>query len=174
MATLSIQGLNVGFATEGGRLHALRDVSLEVGAGRIFGIVGESGCGKSTLINAILGLLADNGRVESGRLLFEGTDLLTLAPREMRALRGPRIATVFQDPMGALNPVLSIGPADDVNIQYRSRAVGPRGKDAPARSRCCARCASPTPKRRLGQLSARILRRHEAAHRHRHGADDGA
>ncbi len=120
MTVLSISNLNVVFSTEDGPLHALKDVSFDVPANRIVGIVGESGCGKSTLINAILGLLADNGHIDGGAIRFEGdTDLTTLGPDAMRDLRGPRIATVFQDPMGALNPVLSVG-AQMVNIQYRS------------------------------------------------------
>ncbi|MEY8841481.1 ATP-binding cassette domain-containing protein, partial [Cribrihabitans sp. XS_ASV171] len=120
MSTLAISGLNVFFSTESGPLHALKDVGFEVPERRIVGIVGESGCGKSTLINAILGLLADNGEVRSGQILFEGTeDLTRLSSRQMQALRGLRIATVFQDPMGALNPVLSVG-RQMINIQYRS------------------------------------------------------
>ena len=94
-------------------------MSFDVPEGRIVGIVGESGCGKSTLINAVLGLLADNGRISGGSIAFEGRDLTSLQPREMQALRGPRIATVFQDPMGALNPVLAIG-RQMRNIQYRA------------------------------------------------------
>ena len=119
MNVLAIHKLNVVFATESGELRALQDVSLDVPERRIVGIVGESGCGKSTLINAILGLLADNGRVESGEILFEGRDLTRLSYQEMQALRGPRISTVFQDPMGALNPVISVGK-QMVHIQYRS------------------------------------------------------
>jgi oligopeptide/dipeptide ABC transporter ATP-binding protein len=120
MSTLNISGLNVFFSTEDGPLHALKDVGFDVPERRIVGIVGESGCGKSTLINAILGLLADNGEIRSGELVFEGKqDLTKLSPREMQDLRGPRISTVFQDPMGALNPVLSVG-RQMINIQYRS------------------------------------------------------
>lgn len=120
MHTLSIDALNVVFSTEDGPLHALKNVSFDVPNQRIVGIVGESGCGKSTLINAILGLLADNGTIASGAIRFEGdTDLVTLDPTGMRALRGERISTVFQDPMGALNPVLSVG-SQMIRIQYRS------------------------------------------------------
>lgn len=120
MSTLSISGLNVYFSTEAGPLHALKDVGFDVPERRIVGIVGESGCGKSTLINAILGLLADNGDIRSGEILFEKTrDLTKLSAREMQDLRGLRISTVFQDPMGALNPVLSVG-RQMTNIQYRS------------------------------------------------------
>ncbi len=120
MTTLAIDKLNVTFSTEDGPLHALKNVSFTVPENRIVGIVGESGCGKSTLINAILGLLADNGSIDSGSILFEGNqDLTTLNRTQMRALRGPRISTVFQDPMGALNPVISVGQ-QMINIQYRS------------------------------------------------------
>lgn len=87
MTVLAIKDLNVSFATEDGDLHALRDVSFTVPERRIVGIVGESGCGKSTLINAILGLLADNGRVDSGSIAFEGTDLAGDDPAQMRDLR---------------------------------------------------------------------------------------
>ena len=120
MTTLAIDALNVTFSTEDGPLHALKDVSFDVPENRIVGIVGESGCGKSTLINAILGLLADNGTIDSGSILFQGQDDLTSLPKSrMRDLRGPQIATVFQDPMGALNPVISVGQ-QMINIQYRS------------------------------------------------------
>ena len=119
MTILQISDLNVHFSTERGDLQALRDVSFDIPEGRIVGIVGESGCGKSTLINAVLGLLADNGRISGGSIAFEGRDITDLPPREMQALRGPRIATVFQDPMGALNPVLAVG-RQMRNIQYRT------------------------------------------------------
>jgi oligopeptide/dipeptide ABC transporter ATP-binding protein len=120
MTVLSVRDLNVAFSTEAGRLHALKDVSFDVPQRRIVGVVGESGCGKTTLINAVLGMLADNASITGGSILFEDTtDLAALGPSAMRALRGQRIATVFQDPMGALNPVLSIG-RQMVDIQYRS------------------------------------------------------
>jgi len=120
MTVLAINDLNVRFSTEGGNLHALRDVSFEVPERRILGIVGESGCGKSTLINAILGLLADNGRIDRGSISFEGHDLTKVDAKTMQDLRGPRISTVFQDPMGALNPVISVGQQMR-NIQYRQK-----------------------------------------------------
>ena len=119
MSALSIQGLSVSFATAEGRFEALRDVSLDVPEGRIVGIVGESGCGKSTLIGAILGLLAENGRIDRGRVMFRDLDLASVSEAELQAIRGPGIATVFQDPMGALNPVFRVG-RQMVNIQYRS------------------------------------------------------
>ena len=118
MSILTISDLNVSFATDHGDLHALRDVSFDIPDRRIVGIVGESGCGKSTLINAILGLLADNGRIDHGSILFQGQDLTSLDDAKMQELRGPHISTVFQDPMGALNPVISVGQQMR-NIQFR-------------------------------------------------------
>ncbi|MFZ1728156.1 MAG: ABC transporter ATP-binding protein [Albidovulum sp.] len=120
MNVLEISDLNVSFSTEEGVVHALKDVSFIVPERRVVGVVGESGCGKSTLINAILGLLAKNGQIDKGTILFEEkSDLTRLGTIEMRALRGMRISTVFQDPMGALNPVISVGQ-QMVNVQYRS------------------------------------------------------
>ena len=118
-ALLAVEGLSVDFRTASGRLHALRDVSIEVPRGKIVGLVGESGCGKSTLVGALLRLLAANVEITAGRIGFDGRDLLGLGPAAMQALRGDRISVVFQDPMTALNPVLSIG-AQMINIQYRA------------------------------------------------------
>ena len=115
---LQIRGLDVAYRSRRGRLRALRQVDLDVPANRIVGIVGESGCGKSTLISAILGLLAPNARIDAGSIAFEGIDLLKATPGDWARIRGPRIATVFQDPMTSLNPVISIA-TQMVDIQYR-------------------------------------------------------
>lgn len=115
---LEIKGLNVEFTTERGRIKALRDVDLAIPQGSIVGVVGESGCGKSTMINSIIGLLAHNATTSSGSIEFEGSDLLQKSERELRDIRGTRISMVFQDPMTALNPVLSIG-TQMIDIQYR-------------------------------------------------------
>jgi oligopeptide/dipeptide ABC transporter ATP-binding protein len=95
-------------------------VSLRVPRNKIVGIVGESGCGKSTLISAALGLLAGNGTVRSGEVLFEGRDILKMSQGDLRAIRGERISMVFQDPMTSLNPVLSVAQLM-TDIQYRHR-----------------------------------------------------
>jgi peptide/nickel transport system ATP-binding protein len=115
---LEINNLNVEFATERGQLRALRNVDLAIPKGSIVGVVGESGCGKSTMINSIIGLLAHNAAVTSGSIEFEGSNLLQKSAREFRDIRGTRISMVFQDPMTALNPVLSIG-TQMIDIQYR-------------------------------------------------------
>jgi oligopeptide/dipeptide ABC transporter ATP-binding protein len=116
---LAIDNLSVEFATTHGVLQALRNVGLRVGEREVVGIVGESGCGKSTLVNAVLGLLATNGRVTSGCISLKGTDLVKLSEPELNHIRGNRMSVVFQDPMTTLNPVLSIG-RQMMDIQYRS------------------------------------------------------
>ena len=109
MSLLSVEDLRVTFSTQRGTVHAVNGVSFQINAGETLGIVGESGCGKSVTSLAILGILARNARVTSGRAVFEGRDLIGLSDRELREIRGRDIAMIFQDPMTSLNPVLTIG-----------------------------------------------------------------
>jgi len=118
---LEVRDLTISFRTPRGLVHALRGVDLTVPRGRIVGIVGESGSGKTTLISAALALLAPNAIIERGRVLFEGRDVLAMTPAELDALRGRRIAMVFQDTMTSLNPVVPIG-SQMVHIQHRDPA----------------------------------------------------
>ncbi|CCH05845.1 ABC transporter ATP-binding protein [Achromobacter xylosoxidans] len=105
MSTLiDIQGLNVAFPGH----QAVNGLDLRIAAGETLALVGESGCGKSTTALALLGLLPRHARA-SGRILFEGRDLLALSERQRCALRGDRIAMIFQEPMTSLNPVLTLG-----------------------------------------------------------------
>lgn len=107
---LEIDGLTVDLPLAGDRAHAVRDVSLRLHRGEILCIVGESGSGKSVTANTIMGLLPpDSLKVRSGRILFDGQDLLTLPEPALRKLRGARIAMIFQEPMTSLNPVMTIG-----------------------------------------------------------------
>jgi oligopeptide transport system ATP-binding protein len=107
---LSVRDLVVRFDTEGGEVHAVNGVTLDVRAGETVGLVGESGSGKSVTSLSIMGLLPrPSGRVVSGEILFDGVDLTHVPERTMRQLRGKDISMVFQDPMSSLNPVLSIG-----------------------------------------------------------------
>ena len=115
---LKINKLNLSFETDRGILKALRDVTVYVPKRSIVGVVGESGCGKSTLIYAIIKLMADNTRYESGQILFKNQDLLSLSLDRIRQIRGKEISMIFQDPMTALNPVHSIG-TQMTDIQYR-------------------------------------------------------
>lgn len=107
---LSVRGLTVAFPTAGGTVVANRAVSLTVTAGETLGIVGESGSGKSVLCRALLGLVASPpAAVRAAEIRFDGRDLQTLTPRQMRALRGQEISMIFQNPMSSLNPVRPIG-----------------------------------------------------------------
>jgi oligopeptide transport system ATP-binding protein len=106
---LAVEDLAVRFWTRRGTVHAVNGISFDIAPGETLGIVGESGCGKSVTALAILGILSGAGRVEAGRALFQGRDLLRLSDRELRRIRGRDIAMIFQDPMTSLNPVLTIG-----------------------------------------------------------------
>ena len=109
MALLSVRDLEVKFKTRRATVHAVRGISFDLDAGQTLGIVGESGCGKSVSSLAMLGILAKNGRVTGGEVLFDGQDLLKLSDARLRAIRGKDVAMIFQDPMTSLNPVLKIG-----------------------------------------------------------------
>src|SRR6187401_1622467 len=92
-----------------GPLVAVDDVSFEIRKGETLGLVGESGSGKSVTAFSIIRLVQDPGRIVSGRVLFQGKDLLALSEDEMRQVRGAGIGFVFQEPMAALNPVMKVG-----------------------------------------------------------------
>jgi oligopeptide transport system ATP-binding protein len=104
---LEVRDLSVKFHTNDGVVYAVNDVSFELGRGQTLGIVGESGSGKSQTVLAMMGLLARNGAA-SGQVLHHGRNLLGLAPAELNAVRGDRIAMIFQDPMTSLNPYLTV------------------------------------------------------------------
>jgi oligopeptide/dipeptide ABC transporter ATP-binding protein len=106
---LDVQDLRIEFPTPRGSVRAADGVSFRVGPGEILGLVGESGCGKSVTTLALLRLVRPPGRIASGRVLFKGRDLTTLPDHEMRALRGGEIAMIFQNPIGALDPVFTVG-----------------------------------------------------------------
>jgi peptide/nickel transport system ATP-binding protein len=106
---LEIQGLNTYFFTRAGVIKAVENLSLRLQKGRVLGLVGESGCGKTVTALSILNLVPYPGKIVSGRILFEGRDLLALSTEELRAIRGARISMIFQEPMTALNPVFTVG-----------------------------------------------------------------
>ena len=112
MATpvLQVRNLTTRFKTERGVVTAVDNISFEVAAGETLAIVGESGSGKSVTSMSILRLIpSPPGRIENGEILFDGKDLLKLSEDEMRAIRGDRIAMIFQDSMSSLNPSITIG-----------------------------------------------------------------
>jgi peptide/nickel transport system ATP-binding protein len=106
---LRVEDLHVEFPTEDGVVHAVDGLSYDVRRGRTLGIVGESGSGKTVSSLTTMGLTRRMGARISGRILFEGRDLLTLSEEEMRKLRGNDIAMVFQDPLSTLHPLYRVG-----------------------------------------------------------------
>ena len=147
---LSVEGLCVTFQTASGEIRAVDDLSLHVAPGEVLGLVGESGSGKSVTLRAIGQLLHGNAKI-TGRVLWKGEDLLTLPPDRLRAVRGAGIGMVFQEPMAALNPVLSIGLQIEESLaahtqlskaQRRARAVELLGL-----------VGIPSPAQRLGQYT---------------------
>jgi peptide/nickel transport system ATP-binding protein len=106
--TLEVRDLCTHFSSHRGTVRAVDGVSFSIGRGKVLGLVGESGSGKSVTGFSIIGLIDPPGRITGGQILFQGRDLAKLSEREMRHLRGNRIAMVFQDPMMTLNPVLRI------------------------------------------------------------------
>jgi ABC-type dipeptide/oligopeptide/nickel transport system ATPase component len=120
---LDVQHLTVTFGRPDAVLTAVDDLSLTIHAGETLGLVGESGSGKSVTALAILRLLQPPGKVTSGRVLFEGGDLLTLSEAEMRSVRGGRISLIFQEPMTALNPTMRVG--DQIAEALTAHGIGP-------------------------------------------------
>ena len=105
---LELQNLHVSYRTPRGTVQAVRGVDLTLQPGEVLAIVGESGCGKSALCKAIMRLLPDNADIE-GRILVNGTDIAPYPEKELQKLRGRLFSMVFQDPMTALNPSMTIG-----------------------------------------------------------------
>jgi peptide/nickel transport system ATP-binding protein len=104
---LSVRDLRVWYGTTRGAVRAVDGVSFELRRGETLGLVGESGCGKSTLGRGVLGLLPDAAKT-AGQVLFQGRDLVTMPKRQLRALRGPQLGLIFQEPMTRLNPLMRI------------------------------------------------------------------
>ncbi len=129
MTLLSVQNLRVTFDTEAGKVEAVRGVSFSLGRERL-GIVGESGSGKTMTGRSVLRLIRPPGRIEADTMVFDGQDLMKLSERQMRALRGPRIAMVMQDPKYSLNPVMKVGAQLMEGLRQRDRlgAVAARAK----------------------------------------------
>ena len=126
-ALLQVQGLRVEFKTRRGKALVLNGVDFEVRAGETLCVVGESGCGKSMTALALLRLIpSPPGRISSGRVMFQGEDLLAASMARMREVRGNRISMIFQEPMTSLNPVLTVG--DQIGESLRLHA----GLDAKA------------------------------------------
>ena len=150
---LDVQDLTVVFDGSRTPVTAVDHVSLQIAAGETLGLVGESGSGKSVTAFSILRLVQPPGRIVSGRVMFEGRDLLALSEPEMRQVRGARISLIFQEPMTALNPVMRVGDQIAEALTVHGLADARRGATR-APSSCSTPCASPI--RRAACATTRI------------------
>ncbi len=149
MALLEVKDLDVRFAVRGGDLTALQGISFSLDRGERLGLVGESGAGKSVAAFSILNLIARPGYIAGGQILYRGRDLAAMSERELRKIRGNRIAMIFQDPMMTLNPVLTIGTQMVEAIQAH-RKTGRKEARAIALDRL-QKVQIPSPGKRLDQ-----------------------
>jgi oligopeptide/dipeptide ABC transporter ATP-binding protein len=149
---LRVDGLRTHYVGFGGSrvVKAVDGVSFSVEAGETFGLVGESGCGKTTTCHSIVRLLAPSARIVAGRIELDGENLLDLSEREMRQVRGRRIASILQDPMASLDPLFSIGNQVGEPAYYHGLLRG-----RPLRRRVGELLAAvriPSPERRLREF----------------------
>src|SRR4051812_46182496 len=115
-AVLSVRDLRVWYGTARGAVRAVDGVTFDLRRGETLGLVGESGCGKSTLGRGVLGLLPDAAKTK-GSVLFEGQDLMIMPRRQLRALRGPQLGLIFQEPMTRLNPLMRVSDHFDETLR---------------------------------------------------------
>ncbi len=146
---LEVEGLTVDYPTRKGVFTAIEDVTFHVRAGEILGIVGESGAGKSTIGAAVMRLIDYPGYIRGGRIRLKGEDLAALSEAEMTRARGRRIGMIFQDPLTALNPVLTVGTQIRETLRKHTSLDGP-AIDARAVELLTA-VGIPEPERRLAQ-----------------------
>ncbi|WP_216641174.1 ABC transporter ATP-binding protein [Oceaniglobus roseus] len=154
MTLLSVSDLTIEAGPPGDRLRLVDGVSLSVKAGETVALVGESGSGKSLTALSILGLLGEGLTPTAGRILFDGRDLATLAPEELRRLRGADLAMIFQEPVSSLNPLVTVGDQVAESLIVHGRASG-----AEARERAVEmlkRVGIPEPARRARQLPTEL------------------
>lgn len=146
---LGVDNLVTSFETDDGRFNVLDHISFEVERGETLGLVGESGCGKSVAALSIMRLLPKpSGRIDSGRIIYDGTDLLSISSRQMHSVRGKKIAMIFQEPMTALNPVQRIGK--QLGEVYRIHFPGMSGEEShSAQTEMLKRVGIPSPEKRL-------------------------
>jgi len=145
--TLQVENLRTHFFTKQGVVKAVDGVSLAVASGKILGLVGESGSGKSMLGFSIMGLIDPPGRIVEGKILLQGRDLRALSQPEWQAIRGNRIAMIFQDPMMTLNPVLRIDTQMIEAVRAHQCVSEPTARER-ARD-ALARVGIPAPEERL-------------------------
>ena len=146
---LRVEDLHVRFGTPAGPVKALNGVNFVLEEGEIYCLVGESGAGKSTLALAIMGLLPVSATVPSGRVIFDGVDLLRIGQEQLRTIRGNQVSMIFQDAQSALNPVQLVGPQlEEVILAHTN--VGSRVANGMAQD-MLREMGLPDPKRIMGQ-----------------------
>lgn len=148
---LRVEDLVVDYPSRDGHLRAVDGVSFEVHAGETIGVVGESGCGKSTVALSVLGLADQNGAVtRGGRVLVAGEDILARSPARRAAMRGNVVSLVFQDPMTAFNPLLTVGEQVGETLRAHDKAMS-RSASRTRAAELLDRVGVPDPQRRVGQ-----------------------
>lgn len=131
---LEVHNLTTYFHTQDGIVKAVDGVSYDVNRGETIALVGESGCGKTVSALSILRLVAEPaGKIESGEIIFDGTDLLKLSDEEMRKVRGAKISIIFQEPLTSLNPVISIGRQISEGLEFHKNLSQYEGMQEAAR-----------------------------------------
>jgi oligopeptide/dipeptide ABC transporter ATP-binding protein len=144
---LQVRDLKTLFFTQDGVVAAVDGVSFDVAAGEMLGLVGESGCGKSTIALSIMRLLPPQGRIVGGQIVLDGQDVVALSGRQVRALRGPKMAMIFQDSLAALNPTLRISKQLMEPLQIH---LGMSAREARQQAvQLLARVGIPSPEERL-------------------------
>jgi dipeptide transport system ATP-binding protein len=159
---LKVENLSVAFETRRGVVRVIEELSFQLQPGRTLGIVGESGSGKSVTSLAVMGLLPPTARVLSGRVEFEGRNLLEASESQMQDLRGGKMAMIFQDPMTSLNPSFTVG--DQIEEALRTHGLG-GGNITEKAAELLKQVGIPDPRQRLksyphqlsGGMSQRVM-----------------
>ncbi len=127
MNLLEVENLSVSFYRPEGEIEAVKNVSFSLGEGEILAVMGETGCGKSVLCKSILKLLPDIAKIKTGRIVVRGEEITGYSEKQMRKLRGSFFSMVFQNPMTALNPCMSVG--EQIIEAVRLRQPGLSGRE---------------------------------------------
>jgi ABC-type dipeptide/oligopeptide/nickel transport system ATPase component len=166
---LSVHNLRTYFYTFEGVARAVDGASFFLNKGEALGIVGESGCGKSVTASSIMRIVPEPpGRIVGGQILFQGEDLVKLSQKQMRKIRGQRIAMIFQEPMTSLNPVFTIG--NQISEMFILHRMASRKAPWTQSIEMLDRVQIPAPERRIEGIPPPAFRRHAPAGHDRHGA----
>ena len=129
MSLLEIKNLHISFNVDKYLLEAVHGINLKLERGKSLGLVGESGCGKSVTAMSVLNLLPSNSVINSGEILYDGKNILKLSDKNLRELRGKKIALIPQDPMTSLNPLYTIGEQIREAVELHSEYRGQKAKE---------------------------------------------